>query len=62
MLIGVLDGTGFYGSVFVYSLLFAMVASHALIFYNLWRKGRLDMNEGPKYQMMEEEESPVSRS
>ena len=50
------DGIGVYGSMFHYSLLIALVGSAMLIFLYLWSKGRLDMDEGPKYEMMEEEE------
>ena len=52
----IIDGAGVYGSIFHYALVIAFVASAFLIFFTLWRKGRLDMDEGPKFQMMEEEE------
>lgn len=48
------DGTGVYGSLLHYSVLFALMGSTLLVFIHLWRKGRLDMDEKAKYQMMEE--------
>ncbi len=46
------DGIGVYGYIFHYALLFALVGSTLLIFIYLWRKGRLDMDESAKEQMM----------
>ena len=54
------DGSGAYGTIFNYSFLFALFGSTLLIFFYLWRKGMLGMDEGPKFDMMpkdqEEEE------
>lgn len=55
IMIAIIDGAGIYGSIFHYALVIAFVASAFLIFFTLWRKGRLDMDEGPKFQMMREE-------
>jgi hypothetical protein len=55
-MIGMLDGGGVYGHVLHYTLLLAMLGSAALVFIYLWRKGRLDMDEEPKHQMMNVEE------
>lgn len=52
----VLDGCGIHGYIMHYSLLFAMVGSALLAFFYFWRKGRLDMDESPKMQMMQEED------
>ena len=41
---------------FHYALVIAFVGSAFLIFLYLWGKGRLDMDEGPKFQMMQEDE------
>ncbi len=46
------DGSGIYGAIFHYSLLLALAGSTILVFLYLWRKGRLDMDEGAKDQMM----------
>lgn len=46
------DGIGVYGYIFHYSLLVAIVGSTFLIFLYLWSKGRLDMDETAKDQMM----------
>jgi len=53
-MIGV-DGGGVYGSVLYYSFTIAYVGSAFLIFIYLYRKGKLDMDEGPKNQMMQSE-------
>lgn len=52
----VIDGAGVYGSLFHYGFVIAFVGSAFLIFLYLWRRGRLDMDEEPKFQMMQEEE------
>jgi hypothetical protein len=54
----VIDGEGIYGTLLHYTLIWAMVGSAFLIFIYLWRRGRLDMDEGPKYQMMQSNEPP----
>jgi len=54
------DGAGVIGSVLHYSLLFALIGSALLIFLYLWRKGRLDMDEEPKFQMMKADEESGS--
>ncbi len=56
ILSAIIDGAGVYGSIFHYALVIAFVSSAFLIFFSLWKKGRLDMDEGPKFQMMQEEE------
>lgn len=56
------DGGGIYGSIWHYSMLFFMMGSTLLIFFRLWLKGRLDMDEEAKNQMMqaiEKEEEDV---
>lgn len=50
------DSSGVYGGIFHYSLVFATVGSALLAFIYFWRKGRLDMDESPKYQMMDDME------
>ena len=47
-----LDGGGVTGYVLYYSILFAMLGSTFLVFIYLWKKGRLDMDEEAKYQML----------
>lgn len=53
-MIGV-DGGGVQGSILYYSLTIAYVGSAFLIFIYLYSKGKLDMDEEPKKQMMETE-------
>lgn len=55
ILLAILDGGGVYGHFLHYSLVFAMIGSAFLVFLYLWRKGKLNMDEEPKRQMMEEE-------
>lgn len=50
------DEYGIHGSIFHYALIIALVGSAFLIFINLWMKGKLDMDESPKIQMMEEDD------
>ena len=38
-------------------MVLAFVGSALLVFIYLWRKGRLDMDEEPKFQMMKDDES-----
>lgn len=57
MNLAVIDSMGVYGSIFHYALVIAFVGSAFLIFFTLWRKKRLDMDEEPKYQMMQEGDS-----
>ncbi len=52
----VLDGAGIYGSLYHYTSVIAFVGSAFLIFLYLWKINRLDMDEEPKYQMMQEED------
>jgi hypothetical protein len=53
--VAMIDGAGAYGSILHYSLTIAFVGSAFLYFIHLWAHGRLDMDEGPKHQMMENE-------
>lgn len=55
-LIGVTDAIGVYGSTLHYALVIAFVGSAFILFLYLWKKGKLDMDEEPKYQMMEDDQ------
>jgi hypothetical protein len=50
------DASGVYGGIFHYALVFALVGSAFLSFFYFWSKGRLDMDEEPKIQMMRDDE------
>lgn len=50
------DTSGIYGGIFSYAQIFAFIGSALLAFLYFWKKGRLDMDEEPKIQMMREEE------
>lgn len=57
----ILDGFGIYGLVVDYAMIFAFVGGAFLIFLYLWKKGRLDMDEEPKHQMMQKEDEPKEK-
>lgn len=50
------DASGVYGGIFHYALVFALVGSALLAFLYFWSKGRLDMDEEPKIQMMQDDD------
>ena len=52
----VIDGYGVYGNYLHYGLVIAFVGSAFILFIYFWSKGRLDMDEGPKFTMMQEKE------
>lgn len=51
-----LDSGGIYGAYLHYGLVILMVGAAFISFLYLWNKGKLDMDEEPKYRMMEEED------
>jgi hypothetical protein len=53
---GIVDGFGVYGSLVHYTLTILFVAMAFLIFFYFWIKGKLDMDEEPKRQMMQSDE------
>lgn len=55
--LAIIDGFGIYGNMLHSAMIIFFVGSAFLIFLYLWRKGRLDMDEEPKFQMMREEEA-----
>lgn len=52
------DGLGFYGALFTYAFLIALLGSTLLVFFYVWKKGNLSMGEEVKYKMMEKEDEP----
>jgi len=50
------DTSGICGGIFHYSLILAFMGSALLSFVYFWSKGRLDMDEAPKIQMMTDDE------
>jgi hypothetical protein len=50
-----LDWSGIYGGIFHYAMIIAFFASALLAFLYFWSKGRLDMDEEPKWQMMKDD-------
>jgi hypothetical protein len=53
------DGIGVYGNFLHYGLVITLVGSAFFIFLYLWKKKRLDMDEEPKFQMMQDEGEPT---
>ncbi|QLH36419.1 MAG: hypothetical protein HWD61_09995 [Parachlamydiaceae bacterium] len=51
-----MDSGGIYGAYLHYGLIIFMVGSAFIVFFYLWKKGRLDMDEAPKFQMLDNEE------
>ena len=51
-----MDPSGSYGSMLHFALVSTFVLGAFIIFIQLWRNGRLDMDELPKFQMMQSEE------
>lgn len=52
----VIDGLGIYGNFLHYGLVISLVGSAFLVFIYLWKNKRLDIDEEPKFQMMQEED------
>lgn len=52
----VLDASGIYGELMNYMMTIWMVSSAFLIFLYLWKSGRLNLDEDPKWRMLKEEE------
>jgi len=50
------DSGGIYGAYFHYGLIILLVGSAFILFVYLWYKGRLDMDEEPKWEMMRMDE------
>lgn len=50
-----IDGYGVYGNYLHYGLVIFFGGSAFIIFLYLYKRGKLDMDEEPKYQMMEDE-------
>jgi hypothetical protein len=50
------DWSGIYGGILHYAMIIAFTGSAVLAFLYFWSKGRLDMDEEPKLQMMRNDE------
>lgn len=51
-----LDGFGIYGMAMDYAVIFFFTGTALLLFIYLWKNQKLDMDEAPKLQMMQNEE------
>jgi len=51
-----IDGFGVSGSALHYGLVISFAGSALFTFLYLWKKKRLDMDESPKYQMLQSED------
>lgn len=56
-----IDQRGVYGSIFEYAVTILFMGGAILAFLYFWRKGRLDMDEDPKIQMMKDDEESNGR-
>lgn len=54
VLIEGLDSSGIYGGIFDYAQVFIFFGTALIAFIFFWSKGQLDMDEEPKFQMMQE--------
>jgi len=54
--LSVIDGFGVYGNYLHFGMVIFFVGSAFLIFCYLWKKGKLDMDEEPKMQMLKSDE------
>lgn len=50
--LGFIDGEGIYGTFLNYAFTVSMAGGALILFIYLWSKGRLDMDEEAKEQMM----------
>lgn len=49
-----IDGGGVYGNALHYAMVVFFAGTSLILFVYLWTKGKLDMDEAPKFQMLEE--------
>ncbi len=52
----ILDPHGIYGTLLVSGLKVSLLGMSVLAFIHFWRRGVLDFDEGPKYEMMKSDE------
>lgn len=50
-----LDASGDCGGLVHYAIVIALVGGALLLFFYLWKKGRLDMDEEPKHKMLNDD-------
>lgn len=50
------DSFGLMGLIVDYAMIFFFTGSAALLFFYLWRKGKLNFEETPKYEIFDEED------
>lgn len=55
--LAVIDNGGVYGSLLHYVFVLFFVSTAFLVFFYLWWNGKLSMDEGPKYRMMDDDEA-----
>lgn len=47
-----IDGAGFLGTMIIFSFMFTFCGTAFILFFYFWWKGRLDMDEEPALNMM----------
>lgn len=55
--IALIDGFGIYGNILHYGIVLSLIGSALLVFIYLACKGKLNMDEDPKFEMMESNQS-----
>ena len=53
-----LDGSGIHGNVLHYTLIFTLMGLALIAFIYFWSRGRLDMDDAPAIQMLQEDDYP----
>ncbi len=53
--LAVIDGYGVYGNYLHYGIVIAFVGTAIILFVYFWSQGRLDMDESPKFEMLQDE-------
>ncbi|MEM1281999.1 MAG: cbb3-type cytochrome oxidase assembly protein [Chlamydiota bacterium] len=56
MIAKTLDGLGIYGGLLHFTIAATFFGGALIIFIYLWRKGRLDMDEGPAERMLNDDQ------
>lgn len=55
------DGIGVYGNFLHWAMILFFMGSAMMVFVYFWRRGRLDMDEEPKWEMMQTDEEKHER-
>lgn len=53
----ILDGSGIYGNIIHYTLIFLFMGLSGIAFLYFWAQGRLDMDDAAAIQMLKEDDT-----